>query len=110
MYNEVGQPELLLDKHWEDLSDDLERKLQREHQNPELMLSVDQRKNICLYELGLIMHKNGQSLKDYYPMPLPSSDMLLQLRNHLIREQLDYDISIEAENVQMMLPSSFILW
>ena len=38
-------------------------------------------------------------------MPLPSSDMLPQLRNRLIREQLDYDISTEAENVQIMLPS-----
>jgi len=38
-------------------------------------------------------------------MPLPSSDMLLQLRNCLIREQLDYDIPTEAKNVQMMLPS-----
>jgi len=51
------------------------------------------------------MRKNGRSLKDYPPMPLPSSDMLLQLRNRFIREQLDYDISIEAENIQMMLPS-----
>jgi len=41
MYNEVGQPELLWDKYWEGLSEDLERRLQREHQNPELRLSVD---------------------------------------------------------------------
>jgi len=57
MYNEVGQPELLWDKHWEDLYDDLQQRLQREHQNPKLRLSVDQRKSICLYELELIMHQ-----------------------------------------------------
>ena len=63
------------------------------------------------------MRKNSRSLKDYLPLPLPSSDMLLQLRNRVIREQLDYDISIEAKNVQMMLPSlnsdqmaSSVLW
>jgi len=66
MYNEVGQPELLWDRHWEDLSDDLERWLYREHRNPELTLSVTQRKNICLYKLELIMRKKGQSLKDYH--------------------------------------------
>ena len=77
MYNEVGQPELLWNKHWEDLSNDLERRLQREYRNPELRLSIDQRKNICLYELELIMRKNGRSLKDCTPMPLPSSNMLL---------------------------------
>jgi len=86
MYNEVGQPELLWDKHWKDFSDDLERRLKREHQNSKLRLSVDQRKNICLYELELIMSKNDCSLKDYPHMSLPSSDMLLQLRNRLIRE------------------------
>jgi len=77
---------LLWDKYWEDLSDDLEGRLQPEHHNPELRLSVDKSKNIFLYELELIMRKNSCSLKDYPPMPLPSSDMLLQLRNHLIRQ------------------------
>jgi len=60
-YNEVGLLELLWDKYWKDLSDDLERRLQCEHHNPEYRLSVDQRKNICLYELELIMRKNGHS-------------------------------------------------
>jgi len=57
MYNEMGEPELLWDKHWKDLSNDLEQGLQHEHQNLELKLSVDQRKNICLYELESIMPK-----------------------------------------------------
>ena len=38
-------------------------------------------------------------------MPLPSSDMLLQLRNCLIREQLDFDISTEIETLNIMLPT-----
>jgi len=86
MYNEVGQPELLWDKHWDGLSDDLERRLQCEHQTSELTFSIDQRKNICSYELELIIRKNGRTLKDCPSMALPSSDMLLQLRNRLIRE------------------------
>jgi len=53
---------------------------------------------MCLYELELIMLKNSRSLKDYPPMLLPSADMLLQSRNRLIREQLDYDILTEVEN------------
>jgi len=31
--------------------------------------------------------------------------MLLQLRNRLIREQLDYDFSAEIENLNIKLPS-----
>jgi len=38
-------------------------------------------------------------------MPLPSSDMLLQFRNHLIRKQINYDISTKIENLNMMLPT-----
>jgi len=34
MYNEVGPPELLLDKYWEDLFDDVEQRLQHEHRIP----------------------------------------------------------------------------
>jgi len=48
------------------------------------------------------LRKNRRSLNDYPPMWLPSLDMLLQLRNHLIRGQLDYDIS--TENLNIMLP------
>ena len=73
IYSEMGQPKLIWDNHWEDL----ERRLHCEQQNPELRLTVDQKKNLCLYELELIMCKNDRSLKDYPPMPLSSSDMLL---------------------------------
>ena len=86
MYNELEQPQMLWYKHWEDLSNDLAQRLQHEHHNPVLQLIDDQRKNLCLYELELILRKNSRSLKDYPPVPLSSSGMLLQLRNRLIRE------------------------
>ena len=60
--------------HWEDLTDDLERRLQSEHHVDDLHLSTEQRKNLGLYELQVILNRNGRSLKDFPPMPLPSSD------------------------------------
>ena len=41
----------------------MERRLQHKHQNPELRLSVDERKNICLYEQELMMHKKWSFIK-----------------------------------------------
>ena len=36
-------------------------------------------------------------------MPLPSPEMLRRTSNRLIREQLDYDVSIEKDNLDMYL-------
>jgi len=95
MFLEVG--------HWEDLTDDLPRRLQREQRNSQLEISSEQRRNLGLYELELILNKNGRSLRDYPPMPLPSPEMLRRTSNRLIREQLDYDVSIEKDNLDMYL-------
>jgi len=103
MFSEVGQPDQLWEAHWEDLTDDLPRRLQREQRNSQLEISIKQRRNLGLYELELILNKNGRSLRDYPPIPLPSSRMLQQTGNRLIREQLVYDISIENDNLDLYL-------
>jgi len=96
IYNEIAQPNVLWEGHWEDLTDDLERRLQREHRDDDLHLSTEQRKNLRLYELQVILKRNGRSLKDFPLMPLSSSNASQQLRNRLIRKQLDYDIAKET--------------
>jgi len=105
MYNEIAQPDVRWEDHWEDLNDDLERRLQRKHRDHNLHLSTEQRKNFRLYELQVILNRNGRSLKHFPPMPLPSSNVAQQLRNRLIREQLDYDITKEAATLRLLLPT-----
>ena len=56
-----------------------------------------------MYELELILNKNGGSIRDYPPMPLPSPEMLRRTGNRLIREQLHYNVSIEKDNLDMYL-------
>ena len=87
------------------MTDDLQRRLQREHQDDDLHLSTEQRKNLGLYELQVILNRSGRSLKDFPPMPLPSSDVAQRLRNRLIWEQLDYDIATEAGALTSLLPT-----
>jgi len=105
MYNEVAQPDILWEGHWEDLTDDLEKRLQHEYADHNFHMSTKQRKNLGLYELQVILSRNGRSLKDFPPMPLPSSDFAQQLRNRSIREQLDYNIGTEAAALNLLLPT-----
>jgi len=66
---------------------------------------VGQRQDLGLYKIEMILNKNGRSLRDFPPMPLPSPNLLRQLGNKLIREQLDYDQEQEKHNLEMLLPT-----
>ena len=105
MYNKIGQSNVLWEGHWEDMTADLERRLQRDNHDNDMRLSAEQRKNLGLYELQVILNRNGRSLKDFPPMSLPSSDVAQQLRNWLIMEQLDYDIATEVGTLTSLLPT-----
>ena len=59
--------------------------MQRDLNNHSLEISLEHRRNIGLYEIELILNKNGRSLKDYPPVPSPPSDMMRRLGNELIR-------------------------
>ncbi|XP_071698894.1 uncharacterized protein [Rutidosis leptorrhynchoides] len=48
--------------------------------------------NYCLVEIQGILNKNGKSLDDYPDLPQPDPSMLTQMDNHLIREELNYNI------------------
>ena len=93
------------EQHWEDLIDDLQRRIQRDLRDHSLQISVEQQQDLGLYEIEMILNKNGRSLRDFPPMSLPSPNLLHQLDNKLIREQLDYDQEQEKHNLEMLLPT-----
>ena len=64
---------------------------------------MGQRQDLGLYKIEMILNKNGRSLRDFPPMPLPSPNLLRQLGNKLIREQLDYDQEQEKHNLEKLL-------
>ena len=105
MFSEVSDPHRLWEQHWEDLTDDLQRRIERELRDHSLHITVEQRQDLGLYEIEMVLNKNGRSLRDYPPMPLPSPNLVLQLGNRLIREQLDYDQEQESHNLQRLLPT-----
>jgi len=65
----------------------MQRKL-RDHGS---QIDVEQRQDLGLYEIEVILNKNDISWNDYPPMPLPLSSLEQQLGNRLIGEQPDYD-------------------
>ena len=90
MYNEIVQPDILWEGHGEDLTGDLEQRLQHEHQDDELHLNAEQRKNLALYEPQVILNRNV---------------LAQQLGNRLTREQLDYDLAREVATLSLLLPT-----
>jgi len=50
--------------------------MQRDLNDNGLVIRVEQRRNLRLYEIELILNKNGRSLKNHPRMPLPSPEMV----------------------------------
>jgi len=105
MFSEVSDPHQLWKQHWEDLTDDLQRRMQRDLKDHSLQIIVEQRQDLRRYKIEMILNKNGKSLRDYPLMPLPSPNLVHQLGNKLIREQLDYDQEQEKHILNMLLPT-----
>ena len=77
--------------------------MQRDVNDYGLERTVEQRRNLGLYEIESISNKNGRLLKNFPLMPLPSPDMVRRFGNRLIREKLDYDREKEKDNLDILL-------
>ncbi|XP_028103615.1 uncharacterized protein LOC114302743 [Camellia sinensis] len=57
----------------------------------DLHLDDEDLKNLGLLEIEHILNRNGRSLKDFPPMPLPSLQGAQFVTNRLIREEMEHD-------------------
>ncbi|XP_071688515.1 uncharacterized protein [Rutidosis leptorrhynchoides] len=57
-----------------------------------MILTESQIQNYCLAEIQMLLNKNGKALSNFPDMPQPDPSLLTQLDNHLIREELNYNI------------------
>ncbi|XP_071699017.1 uncharacterized protein [Rutidosis leptorrhynchoides] len=79
--------------NWETLAEDILYKKTQTLQFSDLILSESQLRNYCLLEIQGILKKNGKSLSDFPDLPQPDPGLLTQLENHLIREELNYNLA-----------------
>uniref|UniRef100_A0A803MUL1 ATP-dependent DNA helicase n=1 Tax=Chenopodium quinoa TaxID=63459 RepID=A0A803MUL1_CHEQI len=96
MFSEVSDPKQLWEQHWGELTDDLERMMQRQTRNPNLRLTPEEMQIQGLQEIEHILNKLGRSLTNFPDIPQPSSELERNTLNRLIRDELEYDTHDEA--------------
>lgn len=91
LFCEVTNPKELFKNYWKDLTDDFLYRMGMEMRNIDVHVLDCEQKKWGLLEIEHILNKIGRSLREFPPMPLPSSESDSFSMNRLIVEVLDYD-------------------
>ncbi|XP_024636211.2 uncharacterized protein [Medicago truncatula] len=102
--NQFSQPEVVWNKTWQNLSDDMLHRQRRAMRVPDLVLDDDQLKSYTLAEIERLLHSHGKSLKEDYPtMPRTDISLIHESRNRLIYDEMNYNQNmLEIEHNQLM--------
>ncbi|XP_028085778.1 uncharacterized protein LOC114286752 [Camellia sinensis] len=73
MFSDITNPVELWERHWKSFTDDIQYRIIRDMRDSDLYLDDEDLKNLGLLEIEHILNRNGRSLKDFPPMPFPSS-------------------------------------
>ncbi|KAK9669431.1 hypothetical protein RND81_13G129500 [Saponaria officinalis] len=87
----VAKPEIVWEKTWHLLSDDILYKRRTILQNQELQLSDDELKTYALLDIEAALQSNGSSLQKFDDMPFPDDLSSSEHVNKLILDELSYD-------------------
>ncbi|XP_077221657.1 uncharacterized protein LOC143855411 isoform X2 [Tasmannia lanceolata] len=91
LFCEITNPFELWERNWQLLSVDIQYRQRHAFGHPQLELNEYQIQSYILFEIENILMRNGKSLIDFKPLPLPDATLLSQLNNRLIREETSYD-------------------
>ncbi|KAL0459082.1 UNVERIFIED_CONTAM: hypothetical protein Slati_0535400 [Sesamum latifolium] len=80
------------------MTDDLQYRVRREVRDNSVHISDENLKEWGLHKIECILNRNGKTLGDFPPMPLPSSRSFGIITNRLTREELDYDSVAEEQS------------
>jgi len=59
--------------------------------------------NLGLLKIERILNRNGRSLQNFPPMPLPSIEAPVHATNQLIINELDYDTALETSRFESVV-------
>ena len=65
----------LWEKHWVDLTNDLQNRTRRQLGEKDICLNESELRNLGLLDIKGILNMNGRSLTEFPLMPLPSSQL-----------------------------------
>ncbi|KAK4381611.1 hypothetical protein Sango_2950800 [Sesamum angolense] len=74
-----------VERHWRAMTDDLQYRVRRELRDNSVHISDENLKEWGLHEIECILNRNGKTLGDFSPIPLPSSRSFGIISNRLIR-------------------------
>jgi hypothetical protein len=92
LFCEIVDPLVLFNQFWHSMHDDILYRLRISFKMPNLILSDDQLKNYVLYELEQLFNDAATTLQDH-KFPMPNGQLLIEIRNKLLREELNYDLA-----------------
>ncbi|XP_019199145.1 PREDICTED: uncharacterized protein LOC109192894 [Ipomoea nil] len=98
----IIRPENVWNQVWQHLSEDAQHYQRRILKQPDLVLTEEEKKNFALIELENLLGHQNKSLKEYPPMPIPSTDNSRLLQNRLIFEELAYNREQLKEDAEVL--------
>ncbi|XP_019150680.1 PREDICTED: uncharacterized protein LOC109147533 [Ipomoea nil] len=87
----IIRPENVWNQVWEHLCEDAQHYQRRILKQQDLVLTEEEKKNFGLLELENLLGQQNKSLKDFPPMPTPSTDNTRLFQNRLVFEELNYN-------------------
>ncbi|XP_076949283.1 uncharacterized protein LOC143621878 [Bidens hawaiensis] len=105
MSESISRPEIVWERTWNYLSDDILFHQRILLKNPGLVLNEQQLKNLTLFELEKFLLRNNSSLKRFSTMPFPDHESISSANNLLFSEELAYDKEILAQEFAQLFSS-----
>ncbi|PNY00027.1 ATP-dependent DNA helicase PIF1, partial [Trifolium pratense] len=89
----MSDPLRVWDKKWEILADGILYAKRRLLHNPDLIISNEELKRLCLVEIDKILRVNGRCLNDFECMPRINTEDIDPFDNLFVANELSYDCS-----------------
>ncbi|XP_057249974.1 uncharacterized protein LOC125496547 [Beta vulgaris subsp. vulgaris] len=98
----LTKPNLIWEKTWHLLSDDILHRQRRLLQDKDLRLSDEQLQNFALADIEAKLQSNGSTLRKFSEMPYPNDLIIEDGQNKMIMDELSYDRGKLEEEFQRL--------
>nr|GEX41943.1 DNA helicase PIF1, ATP-dependent [Tanacetum cinerariifolium] len=98
----VSNPINLWQKSWQNLCDDVPRKLSKRLRISQIERNAKKMQAIILFDIQLMLNSYSKSLEDF-GLPTPPQDMLPILQNRLLREETNYNPEVLLKEKNLLI-------